>query len=133
MDILLKEKTGLERQVRNTRARNIAEVARNTISSDHCRGRIPLHRDLVRMPDGYVVNQTRPINMNFTVEKGGRADWDVARTLVPPNNALERSVTGFGGGAAGARTIVAPAAPGQASPRPLNATLGARETSTSLH
>ncbi len=34
------------------------------------------------------------------------------------NNALERSVTGLTVDAAGARTIVAPAAPGRAVPRP---------------
>jgi hypothetical protein len=35
-----------------------------------------------------------------------------------PNNALERAVKGFAKGGAGARTIVAPAAPGRVVPRP---------------
>ncbi len=38
--------------------------------------------------------------------------------IPPPNYALERSVTGWRVGAAGARKILAPAAPGQALPRP---------------
>ncbi len=39
-------------------------------------------------------------------------------TGVTSNNALERSVRGLGAGAAGARTIVAPAAPISGVPRP---------------
>jgi hypothetical protein len=35
-----------------------------------------------------------------------------------PNHALERSVMGWSERAAGAQTIIAPAAPGWASPRP---------------
>ena len=38
--------------------------------------------------------------------------------IVLPNKALERSVTGWRLGAGGARTIVAPAAPGTGVPRP---------------
>ncbi len=38
-----------------------------------------------------------------------------------PNNALERSVKGLAVGAASAWEQFAPAAPGQAVPRPLNA------------
>jgi hypothetical protein len=37
--------------------------------------------------------------------------------IKPPNNAFERSVMGMWEGAAGARTIVAPAAPAWAVPR----------------
>ena len=37
---------------------------------------------------------------------------------LPPNNALERTVMGMRGCAAGAGTIVAPAAPSRVLPRP---------------